>query len=207
MNMDELKSNWEGFHAEGLDMHNPSDIKNIISQGTSQLVAGINKKLFNGMVLTAMATIISSLALVFFYFFYDPTHHPWIDTSKLMPIQLLAFVIFSLLFLAGFAEYRLVNKKFTSSSVSSFIANVLAGFRRYFWVFTVIILLLLFTVYLLELNYFIAPDTPLAFIVTIGISLLLTTVSFFVIRKYYKSTFATYFADLQSYLDELEKDG
>ncbi|MEM6844376.1 MAG: hypothetical protein AAF632_19310 [Bacteroidota bacterium] len=204
MNIDELKNNWKELHDKGLEARNPNDIKNIIGRGTSQIVAEINRKLVNGMVITAVATIISSLTVVFFYFFYDQAQHPWIDTAKLFPIQLLAFIIFLLLFLSGFAEYRLVNKKFTSASVSSFIASVLIGFRRYFWVFTVFILLLLFAVYLMELSYFLAPETQLEFITVIGISLLLTTVSFFVSRQYYRNTFAAYFSDLQSYLDELK---
>jgi len=205
MNIDELKASWEELHTTGLDVHNPNDVQHIISRGTSQLVAEINKKLFSSMALTAVAAVISTVAIVFFYFVYDPVQHPWIDVSRLVPIQLLASAIFLLLFLASWLEYQLVNRKFSSTSVSSFIANVLTGFRRYFWAFTVAIMLLLFTVYLMMLNYFATSESQIGFVAIIGASVLLTAVSWVVVRQYYKKAFETYFTDMQSYLDELNK--
>ena len=205
MNIEDLKNNWKELHDQGLNPHDRSDINAIVSQGTSQLVAEINKKLFNSMALTAIAAIISTVAIIFFYLVYDPAQHPWINVSKLIPIQLLAATIFLLLFLATWVEYKLVNRKFSSASVSSFITNVLTGFRRYFWLFTAIITLLLFAVYFVEINYFVNPDSQWESVAIIGVAVLLTAISWVVVRQYYKKAFGAYFTDMQSYLDELEK--
>ncbi len=130
MNLNELKSSWERLYGEGLNVHDQDDIKKIIINGTSDEVLKINRKLFTEMTITAIAAIVSTVAIVFFYYFYDPTKYPWIDTAQLIPIQLTAVALFAMLFLSSFAEYRLVNKKFTSNTIKDFISETVTGAKK-----------------------------------------------------------------------------
>lgn len=203
MNLNELKETWGKLHQEGLEAHTKNDIQKIISYGISDIVSDINRKLFRDIVITAIASIISVFGIILFYYMYDPIKHPWIDVSKIVPIQLLAFIIFFILFLFGWFEYKLVNRKFTSESVKTYISSSLVKLRKYSSRFMIVIVLLLLGTFFLELNYFIVTDGFVDMFFKIGGSILLTVISYSVIRLYYKKSFGSYLATLSSYQDEL----
>lgn len=200
MNINELKETWDELNQKGLKSQTENEIQRIIGYGTSEIVSKINKKLFIDMAITAFASVVSAFGIIFFYFAFDPLKHTWIDLSKLVPIQVLAFILFFVLFVFGWLEYKLVNRKFTSESVMIYISTLLINFKNYSRVFMFVILILLAITFYVELNYFIAANLLLK----LGGSVLLTAVSHAVIRLYYKKSFGSYLADLTSYQKELE---
>ena len=204
MNINELKKTWDNLHEKGLESQTNSEIKKIIEYGTSEVVSAINKKLFRDMAITAFASVVSAFGIIFFYLVFDPVKHTWIDLSKLVPIQVLAFVLFFVLFLSGWLEYKLVNRKFTSDSVKAYIATSLANLKKYSSVFMIVILLLLLGTFFLELNYFIVGGGFANMFFKTGGAILLTAVSYVIIRLYHKKSFGSYLADLSSYQEELE---
>ncbi len=203
MNINELKQNWEALYGEPSNVHNEADIRRLIASGTSEEVSQINRKLFRDMLITGVATIVSVVGVIFFYVRYDPVEQPWIDISKLIPIQLLAFSIFLALFFFGYAEYRIVNRKFTANSLRNFLSATVRKNKTYYWIFTTSFSVLLFTVYLLEINYFVNPHDTTAYLFTTSGALTLTGVSYLAMRYYYRSHFATHFQRLEDYQNEL----
>lgn len=204
MNINELKRTWDNLHQTGLESQAESEIQKIIGYGTSEVVSAINKKLIRDMAITAFATVVSAFGIIFFYLVFDPVKHPWIDLSKLVPIQVLAFVLFFALFLFGWLEYKLVNRKFTSESVRNYISTSLVNLKKYSSLFMIVILLLLLGTFFLELNYFIVGGRFSNMFFKTGGAILLTAVSYAVIKLYYKKSFGSYLADLSSYQKELE---
>jgi len=203
MNLEELKSSWDNLHSAGLDVHDQNEIQKIIKMGASITVTELNKKLFEGMAITALAVIISALGVVFFYATFEPVKHPQINITAIIHIQILGFVIFLVLFLSALLEFKLVNKKFSSDKVKQFLERTLAGFKRYYRLFNVAILALLFSAYSLELKYFMAPENLTGFIMVLSISSLLTGISYFVMKSYHHKNLEVYLSDLSSYLNEL----
>jgi len=203
MSIDELSKSWDNLHQEGMGNKAENEIQKIIGFGTSEVVAGINKKLFRDMAITAFAAVASAFGLIFFYLIYDPVKHPWIDVSKLVPIQVLGFVLFFVLFLFGWLEYQVVNRKFTSESVKAFISTALVSLKRKRFLFMIIVLLLLLGTFFLELNYFIVGRGLTNMLLRVGGAILLTAVSYVVINSYYKKSFGSYLADLTRYQEEL----
>lgn len=199
MNISELKEAWGELNQKGLKSQSENEIQRIIGYGTSEVVSNINKKLFIDMAITAFASVVCALGIIFFYFALDPLKHTWIDLSKIVPIQVLGFVIFLVLFLFGWFEYRLVNRKFTSESVMTFISALLINFKNYSRVFMFVILILLAVTFYVELNYFFSANL----LIKLGGSVLLTAVSYAVMRLYYKKSFGSYLSDLTSYQKEL----
>ncbi|NVJ45634.1 MAG: hypothetical protein HWE07_00860 [Cytophagia bacterium] len=199
MNINELKENWAELNQKGLKSHTENEIQEIIGYGTSNIVSNINKKLFRDMAITAFASVVSAFGIIFFYFVFDPLKHTWIDLSKIAPIQVLGFVIFLALFLFGWLEYRLVNRKFTSASVKTYVSTLLVNLKNSSRVFIFVILILLAITFYVELNYFIKANLLLK----LAGSLLLTSVSYAVIKLHYKKSFGSYLADLTSYQKEL----
>src|SRR5690606_3318363 len=118
--MEKYKSVWDKMHQSGLSPHQPDDIRTIIEKGATSVVVEINKKLFRDLAVTALAAIVSALAIIFFYYRYDSVKHHWIDIDKLLPVQVLSFAIFSILSLSAFLQYKLVNRSFTADSVKDF---------------------------------------------------------------------------------------
>ncbi|MEQ8475235.1 MAG: hypothetical protein RIB54_03280 [Fulvivirga sp.] len=204
MNINELKKTWDNLHQKGLESQTESEIQKIIVFGTSEVVSTINKKLFRDMAITAFASVVSAFGVIFFYLAFDPVKHPWIDLSKLVPIQVLAFVLFFVLFLFGWLEYKLVNRKFTSESVKAYISTSLVNLKKYSRLFMTVILLLLLGTFFLELNYFFVGEGFANMLFKTGGSILLTAISYAIIRRYYKKGFGSYLADLSSYQKELE---
>lgn len=203
MNSNELKKTWDNLHQKGLKSQNNSEIKKIIAYGTSEAVSNINKKLFKDMAITAFAIVISAFGIIYFYLTFDPVKHTMVDLKKLVPIQLLALVLFLVLILFGWLEYKLVNRKFTSDSVKEYISTSLLKFKKYSNIFMVVMLVLLFSTFFLELNYFINGEGfPKMFFKTLG-AILLTAVSYAVIKVYNKKRFGSYLADLSSYQEKL----
>ena len=200
MNIDELKETWDQLNQKGLEGQTENEIRRIIGFGTSEVVSSINKKLFVDMAIAAIAAVVSAFGIILFYLAYDPLNHTWIDLSKIIPIQILGLVIFSVLFLFGWLKYKLVNRRFTSESVMTYISSLLINFRNYSSVFILVILILLAVTYYVELNYFIEENL----ILKLGGSALLTTVSYVVIRYYYKKSFGSYLEDLISYQKQLK---
>lgn len=199
MNINELQETWHELNQKGLESQTENEIQRIIGHGTSEIVSNINKKLFIDMAITAFASVVSAFGIIFFYFVFDPLKHTWIDLSKIVPVQVLGFVIFLALFLFGWLEYKLVNRKFTSESVKAYVSTLLINLKNSSRVFMFVILILLAVTFYVELNYFIEANLLLKS----GGSLLLTTISYVVIRLYYKKTFGSYLADLISYQKEL----
>lgn len=199
MNVNELKETWDELNQKGLEGQTENEIQRIIGYGTSDIVSNINKKLYMNMAITAFASVVSAFGIIFFYFVFDPFKHTWIDLSKIVPIQVLGFVIFLALFLFGWLEYKLVNRKFTSESVKTYVSTLLINLKNHKRVFMFVILTLLAVTFYIELNYFIAANFLLKWV---G-SVLLTAISYAVMRLYYKKTFGSYLADLISYQKEL----
>ncbi len=199
MNINELQETWDELNQKGLESQTENEIQRIIGHGTSEIVSNINKKLFIDMAITAFASVVSAFGIIFFYFVFDPLKHTWIDLSKIVPVQVLGVVIFLALFLFGWLEYKLVNRKFTSESVKAYVSTLLINLKNSSRVFMFVILILLAVTFYVELNYFIEANLLLKS----GGSLLLTTISYAVIRLYYKKTFGSYLADLISYQKEL----
>lgn len=204
MNINELKDTWENLHREGLETQTENEIHKIIVHGTSEVVSDINRKLFRDMAVTAIASIVSALGIIFFYSMYDPIKYPWIDVSKIVSIQLLAFILFFVLFIFGWFEYRLVNREFNSQSIKTYISSLLASFQKYSRLFMIVILPLLLIVFFVELDYFIVGGGFAKMFFKTGGSILLTIVSYAAIKQYYKKSFGSYLADLSSYQEELE---
>ena len=202
MNIDELKASWQATNEQGIPGHSEVEIEKIISQGTSDLVKNINRKLFKEVTITAVAALVSALAVVLFYAIYDPTKHSQVDPAKVLPVQLLAFVIFSVLFLFGWMEYKLVNRQFSADSVRSFITSILTGLRKNYSYFITLVLLLLAGTFYLELDLLLGDSGiwPLK----AGGAAMLTALSFLGIRSYYQKSFGGYLSDLRSYARELE---
>ncbi len=205
MNIDELKQNWEALYGEQNSTQNEADIRRLITNGASEKVSKINRKLFKDVLITGIATIVSVVGVIFFYFRYDPVEHPWIDASQLLPIQLLAFGLFLMLFVFAYAEYRMVNRKYTANTLCDFLSATVRKSKKYYWVSTIVILVLLFLAFLLELNYFVNPDSTIELILTYAGAIILTGLSYVVMRYYYLSNFAQHFQSLQDYRDELAK--
>ena len=199
MNIDELKKTWVELNQQGLKSRPENEIQRIIEYGTSEIVSNINRKLYFEMAITAFASIVSAFGIVIFYLVFDPLKHTWIDASKLVPIQVLGFVIFLVLFLFGWLEYKLVNRQFTSESVKTYISALINDIKNYSRVFIFVILMLLAITFYVELNYFFAANLLLKF----GGSVLLTAVSYAIIRLYFRKTFGGYLANLTSYQKEL----
>lgn len=198
MNINELKENWAELNQKGLKSHTENEIQEIIGYGTSNIVSNINKKLFRDMAITAFASVVSAFGIIFFYVVFDPLKHTWIDLSKIVPIQVLGFDIFLALFLFGWLEYRLVNRKFTSTSVKTYVSTLLINLKNSSRIFMFVILILLAVTFYVELNYFIKANLLLK----LAGSLLLTSVSYAVIKLHYKKSFGSYLADLTSYQKE-----
>ncbi len=203
MNIDQLKETWENLHQEGLASPTEDGIKKIINNGTSEIVAEINRKLFKEIFIMSIALFVSVFGIIFFYYVFDPIQHPWIDVSKIIPIQLLAFTIFFVLFVFGFLEYRLVNRKFNSQSVKAYVSSLLSSLQKYNWLFMMVVLPLLFGVFYVELDYFLIEEGARQLSLKVGGSALLTVISYAVIRRYYKMTFGPYISTLSSYKEEL----
>ena len=165
------------------------------------MVKNINRKLFKEVMITAVAALVSALAVVLFYAIYDPAKHSQVDPARVLPVQLLAFVIFLVLFLFGWMEHKLVNRQFSADSVRSFITSILAGLRKNYSWFVILVLLLAGTFYL-ELDLLIGDSGiwPLK----AGGTAMLTALSFLGIRSYYQKSFGGYLSDLRSYARELE---
>lgn len=199
MNMNELKGTWEELNKQGLKNQTENEIEKIIGHGTSSIVTNINKKLFIEMAITALASIVSAFGIIFFYFMFDPLKHTWIDLSRIVPIQILGFVIFLLLFVSGWIEYKIINRKFTSETVKAYISTFLIKFKHYSRVFMIVTLTILAVTFYIEINYFIPANLLLK---SVG-SALLTAVSYAIIRFYYKKNYGSYLADLRSYQKEL----
>ena len=199
MNINELKESWDELNQQGLKSQTENEIQRIIGYGTSDIVSNINKKLFMDMAITAFASVVCAFGIIFFYFVFDPVKHSWIDLSKIVTIQVLGFVIFLTLFLFGWLEYKLINRKFTSESVKTYVSTLLIELKNFSRVFMFVILILLAVTFYVELDYFIEENLLLK----LGGSLLLTAISYAVIRLYYKKTFGSYLADLISYQKEL----
>ncbi len=204
MNLNELRETWKNLHQTGLEAHSETDIQNIISYGTTRIVRSINQKLFRDMAVTALATIISAFGILFFYILYVPSQHPWIDVSKFLPIQIIALVIFLVLFAFGWFEYKLVNRKFTTESLKEYISSVLGSIHKCNRLFTGVVLPLLFGAFFLELDYFILQEGQIWLMIKVAVSILLTIISYAVMRQYYKKSLGSYLADLSRYHKELK---
>ena len=203
MNIDELKASWQATNEQGASGHSEVEIEKIINQGTTDLVKSINLKLFREVMITAGAALVSALAVVLFYAIYDPEKHSQVDPAKVLPVQLLAFVIFSVLFLFGWMEYKLVNRQFTADSLCSFITSIIASLRKNYSYFIILVLLLLAGTFYLELDLLIGDSGiwPLK----AGGAAMLTALSFLGIRFYYQKSFGGYLSDLRSYGRELDR--
>lgn len=203
MNINELKQNWEAMYGEPSNVHNEADIRRLIASGTSDKVLQINRKLFRDTLITGVATIVSVVGVIFFYVRYDPVEHPWIDLSRLLPIQLLGFGIFLALFVFAYAEYRMVNRRYTADTLLDYLSGTVRKSKTYYWISTTVFSVLLFTVYSLEINYFVNPRDTSGFLLTTAGSLILTGLSYLAMRYYYQSHFAPHFQRLEDYRDEL----
>ena len=203
MNIDELKKTWENLHHEGLENQPELEIQKIIRHGTSEVVSGINKRLFRDMTITALASLISAFGIILFYAAYDAVKHSWIDLSKIIPIQILAFVLFFVLFLFNWLEYKLVNRKFTSTSVKAYISTLLRSLQKNSNLFMMVVLPLLLCTFFLELDYFIERAGLVTQLLKAGGSVLLTAVSYVMIKQYYNKSFGSYLATLSRYREEL----
>ena len=203
MNSNELKETWKNLHDEGLESQTESEIQKVIERGTSEIVSAINKRLFRDMAITAFASVLSAFGIIFFYVAFDPEKHTWIDLSKLVPIQALAFVLFFVLFSFGWLEYKFINRKSTTKSVKTYISTLLANFKKYKRVFMLIILVLLAGTFFFLLNYFIGGDGSANVFFKVAGSILCTVTSYLVTKQYYKMSFGSYLADLKSYQEEL----
>ncbi|MFY0608307.1 MAG: hypothetical protein JXR10_16435 [Cyclobacteriaceae bacterium] len=202
--MDKLKNTWDQFHLGGLEGQTEGDIRKIIGEGTSDIVSAMNKKLLTEMTITAFGAVVSALGIISFYLVYDPTKHPWIDPSKLIPLQLLAFVVFFVLLLFGWLEYKLVNRAFTSESVRAYLSSLLVNLKKYKRLFLIFVLALLAATYYLELRYFFPDEDFASLCLRIGGSVLLTSISYLVIMMYYAKSFGPYMTKLTKYMEELE---
>jgi len=200
MNMDELKEAWEDLNRAGVKSKTENEIQEIISYGTAEVVSGINKKLFMGMAITAFASVASALGVVFFYLVFDPEKHAWIDLSKLIPIQLLGFAIFLVLFLFGWLEFKVVNRKFTSKSVKADISALVSNLKSNSRIFMLVVLTLLAVTFYVEFNYFF----PAHLLIKSAGSIVLTGASFIGIKIYFRKSFGSYLEDLGSYQKELD---
>ena len=205
MTFDELKSDWETLYGTELTEHSSGDIKKIIRTGVSATVAELNKKLFQEIALTALAAVISTLGIVFFYVVYSPAQYPHINLSLIIPIQILGVTIFLILFLFSLLEFRLINKHFDASSVKQFTERTLAGFRKYYRLFNGVILTLVGVAYLLELRYIIAPTVPTDWIIIVCLAGLLTGLSYWIIHRYYQRHWMNHLQALEGYLQELKE--
>jgi len=203
MRIEELKDSWDKMHQEGLSPHKVDDVKLIIEKGTTKLIAEINKKLLKGLLVLVVATIVSALGTISFYYRYDSLKHPWIDLELLFPIQILPFVLFFILFLSGFFQYKLVNQSFTADTVKDFISITLSKIKKYNTLFSVIISGLLFLTYSALLNYFIRPEAPMGYIIISVAGLILTLISHKVNIRYWNHNMRGFMDDLTSYLNEL----
>lgn len=203
MNINELKATWENLNQKGLETHTENDIQKIIGYGTTEIVSSINRKLFRDMAITAFASVVSAFGIIFFHYMYDPIKHPWIDVSKIVPIQIAGFILFFVLFLFGWLEYKLVNRKFTSKSVKAYISSLLVSFHKFNRLFTAVVLLLLLGAFFVELDYFIVQEGRTWLFFKMGGSILLTASSYLVMRQYYKKSFGPYLTELSSYHEEL----
>ena len=199
MNTDELKEAWDELNQNGLKSQSENEIQRIIGHGTSEIVSNMNKKLHFNIAITGFASVVSAFGIMFFYLAFDPLKHTWIDLSKIVPIQILGLVIFLVLFLFGWLEYKIVNRKFTSESLKADISALLVNFKSYSRFFMFVVLILLAVTFYVELNYFFAANRLLQ----LAGSILLTAISYAVIRLYYKKSFGAYLADLTSYQKEL----
>ena len=204
MNFDELQKEWNNFNQTGLQGKHPDKLQQIIGFGTSKVVTNINKKLFRDMVITAVAATISALGIILFYLVLDPEMHPQINLSKIVPVQLLGFTIFLILFILGWAEYRLINRQFTASSIHQHLTGMIADLRKFERTFLAIILPLLLATFYVELNYFIEGNELRMVLLKTGITTILTAGSFLIIRKYYQWSVGPYIQKLVSYQTELE---
>lgn len=205
MNLNELKSNWEALYGEPVSTHNEETVRKLIASGTTEKVAQLNRKLFKELLVTGVSTAISAVAVVVFYFHYDAVKHPWIDVSKLIPIQLIAFIIFLVLFAFGYAEYRLVNRKFTANTLQDFLSATVRASRKYYWTFTSILSVLLLFSFFLLLNYFVNPSNAGDFVIVGFGAVLLTGVGYLTMRYYYNRCFAGHFRSLERYWKELSE--
>ncbi|MEO0332343.1 MAG: hypothetical protein AAF223_11775, partial [Bacteroidota bacterium] len=75
--------------------------------------------------------------------------------------------------------------------------------KKYYWISTIVISVLLFLAFLLELSYFVNPDGTMEFILTYAGAITLAGLSYLVMRYYYLSNFVRHFQSLQDYRDEL----
>lgn len=203
MNIDELKTIWEDLYRVGTPPHSADDIKKMVSIGTSATVTSINQKLFREMTLTALAAIVSALAIVGFYTLYDPIKHPQVDVSLIIPVQILAFAIFLVLLLVSFFEYKLVNQPRSPDNIRAFIEKTLTHLKSYYRWFNGITLSLLLVTYSLEINYFLAPETFSGSVLVAAIAGLLTGISYLIIDVYYRRTWKGYVDELEGYRDTL----
>lgn len=204
MNIEELKANWENLHSAGLQVHGQKEIQRIINRGASLVVAKINRVLFWEMATVAFATIVSAVGVVIFYFRYDVISHLKIDPTYQALIFILGFSLFLLLFLFGFLEFKLLNKEFDSSTVKDFIEGTLNGLRRYYLLYMILVMPLLFVAYLIELKYFVDPETLGGFTVVFSMSLALIGITYLFCSYYYRRHMKGHIDDLKSYLKELK---
>jgi len=204
MNIRELNDSWNSLHQLGLGGQSEQGIQKMISHGASQIVSEINKRLFRDMAVLAFAVIISAFGVIFFYLKYDPAKHHWIDMSGIISIQILALVLFSLLFVFGWMEYRIVNRNFNPATLKTEIAELLDGLQNSFKLFMVIVLPLLFVIFFVELHYFVAGLGLTKLMIKITGSFFLTAISYLIIKKYHKHSYGEYLENLSTYRNELE---
>ncbi len=205
MNKDELRSAWDNLHTEGLAGKSETEIEEIVRKGTSDVVSGINKNLFRDMVISAFAAVVCALGVVFFYMVFDPGVHTWIDLSRIVPIQILGFVVFLVLFLFGWLEYKLVNRSFTSDSVKAFLSTLLTDFASFRRMFTFLILVFLAITFFVELDFFFGGTELIVVSLKVMGSALLTGFSYWAITLYYRKTFKPYFDELSKYQRIIER--
>lgn len=204
MKIEDLKQDWDRLHQMGLSAHDSELINTIVERGTSSVVAEMNKKLFRGIAILALAAVISALAVVFFYYQYDSAKYAWIDVSKLVPIQVLSFVIFSVLLLDAFFQYKLINRPFTAEAVKTHLTITLSKIQQYNTLFSIVVAALLLAVYYFLISYFVGPDDFTAYTLVAIASVVLTLVSHFVNRRYWQHAMKAHMNDLRGYLTELD---
>ena len=205
MNLEDLQSDWNQIHRSGLKSHEDKDIEQLIARGSSTVVARLNKKLFRDMTITAIAVTISALGVIFFYFVYDPINHPSINLNKIIPVQLLGFILFLVLFLLGWREYRIINQKYPAIPLKEAIATLLSNFKKHNKRFMLVILSLLAVTYWLELNFFIEGSEFPRLMLKFAVTSTLTFLSYFVLKRYYDKSYGPYLSDLSNLHKELDE--
>ncbi|MDQ3395655.1 MAG: hypothetical protein M3512_16325 [Bacteroidota bacterium] len=204
MNIDELKKSWDEYNKAGLSTHGDNEILKIVHSGISGTKSDINKKLFKDIVITAISAVVSAFFTIFFYIYYDIAKHSHVNFALVAAIQNLAFVIFFILLLYSLMEYKMLNRKYDPENIKEFLEKTIRGFNRNFRAFGIIILVLLFSVFILQLKFLILPLEFNSYGIVVGIAAILTGLSFYVIKWYYYKNYERYLNDMRSYLNYLK---